>query len=47
MQALVGRMTDRGLARYSLWAHPGLVFKFLMGQYLWPANVAALLRTEH
>jgi len=39
LQWLVSHMTDAGLARYSLWAHPDLVFRFLMGQYLWPANL--------
>jgi flavin-dependent dehydrogenase len=44
LQRMVSRMADRGLARYSLWAHPGLVFRFLMAQYLWPANPAPLVR---
>jgi flavin-dependent dehydrogenase len=44
LQRMVSRMSDRGLARYSLWAHPGLVFRFLMAQYLWPANPAPLVR---
>ena len=43
LQYLVSHMSDRGLARYSLWAHPGPMFRFLMGQYLWPANPAPLL----
>ena len=38
LQHLVSHMSDSGLARYSLWARPQLVFGFLMGQYLWPAN---------
>jgi flavin-dependent dehydrogenase len=38
LQWTVSHMTDRGLARYSLWAHPGLVFRFLMGQYMWPTS---------
>jgi flavin-dependent dehydrogenase len=45
LQGLVSRMTDRGLARYSRAAQPGLVFRFLMGQYLWPADPAPLVRT--
>jgi flavin-dependent dehydrogenase len=40
LQYLVSHMTDGGLSRYSLWAHPGPIFRFLMGQYLWPANLA-------
>ncbi len=44
LQQLVSRMTDRGLGRYSAWAHPRLVFRFLMGQYLWPANPAVASR---
>lgn len=42
LQRMVSHMSDRGLSRYSLWAHPGLVFQFLMGQYLWPADPAKL-----
>jgi len=41
LQRLVSRMTDRGLARYSLAAHPSPVFRFLMWQYLWPTGWAA------
>ncbi|HEV2121939.1 MAG TPA: hypothetical protein VGW38_04075, partial [Chloroflexota bacterium] len=44
LQRLVSHMSDRGLARYSVLAHPRLVFRFLMGQYLWPANPAVLGR---
>ena len=43
LQRLVSRMSDRGLARYSWCASPRLVFAFLMGQYLWPADPARLL----
>jgi flavin-dependent dehydrogenase len=46
LQRLVSRMNDRGLARYSLCASPRLVFAFLMGQYLWPADPAPLLLTN-
>ncbi|MDQ3699552.1 MAG: hypothetical protein M3442_01370, partial [Chloroflexota bacterium] len=44
LQRVVGRMTDRGLTRYSLSATPGPVFRFLMSQYRWPADPAPLLR---
>jgi flavin-dependent dehydrogenase len=40
LQRLVGRMGDRGLARYSRAAHPAPMFRFLMGQYLWPTQNA-------
>jgi flavin-dependent dehydrogenase len=48
LQRMVSRLTDRGLGRYSAWAHPRLVFRFLMGQYLWPADPArAALAAMH
>jgi menaquinone-9 beta-reductase len=40
VQGAVSRMSDRGLTLYSLAAAPGLVFRCLMGQYLWPADPA-------
>lgn len=46
LQRVVGRMTDRGLTRYSLSATPGPVFRFLMGQYRWPADPAPLVRAH-
>jgi flavin-dependent dehydrogenase len=41
LQALVSRMSDRGLARYSAAAAPPPIFWFLMQQYLWPARPTA------
>jgi menaquinone-9 beta-reductase len=43
LQHVVSRMTDRGLVWYSRMAYPPPLFRFLMGQYLWPANPAAPL----
>ena len=45
LQRLVSHMTDQGLTRYCLWAHPQVVFRLLMGQYLRPADPAKLRRT--
>ena len=38
LQAVVSRMSDAGLSRYSAAAAPPPVFCFLMQQYLWPAR---------
>ena len=40
LQAVVSRLSDRGLARYSAAATPPPIFWFLMQQYLWPARPA-------
>jgi flavin-dependent dehydrogenase len=37
LQRRVGAMADQGLTWYSRAAHPGAIFRFLMGQYAWPA----------
>jgi len=39
IQQFVSRMSDGGLARYSLAAYPAPVFRFLMSQYLLPARL--------
>jgi hypothetical protein len=44
LQRSVGLMADRGMARFSRSAHPGPVFRLLMGQYLWPADPMAAMR---
>ena len=39
----MSRMSDGGLTRYCVSAYPGVVFRFLMGQYRLPADPAPLL----
>jgi len=39
LQQIVSRMSDAGLARYSLAAYPQPVFRFLMSQYLMPTRL--------
>ncbi|HVG97186.1 MAG TPA: NAD(P)/FAD-dependent oxidoreductase [Chloroflexota bacterium] len=44
LQATISRMGDRLLAGYSLSAYPGPVFRFLLEQYLLPADPGRMLR---
>ncbi|MGH2370160.1 MAG: hypothetical protein ACRDI2_18450, partial [Chloroflexota bacterium] len=43
LQRLLSRLPDWGLAQYSRCAAPGPIFRFLLGQYRWPADPAPLL----
>jgi flavin-dependent dehydrogenase len=45
LQGAMSRMSDGGLTRYCVSAYPGVVFRFLMGQYRLPADPAPLLES--